>query len=63
VTLRVSGQQRELWQEAADREGLSLSGWMRKRCEVENIQARRNDGPSRKSAAQRLAEILEQVNQ
>jgi hypothetical protein len=60
LTLRITAEQRERWKEAANREGLTLSGWVRKHCssgygkqKVEiNVQPK-------KSAAERLAEILD----
>lgn len=55
LTMRVTTEQRERWQEAADREGLPLSAWMRKRCD-----ARQKDevAKPKKSAHERILELV-----
>ncbi|MGB7464689.1 MAG: hypothetical protein WBW14_17460 [Candidatus Acidiferrum sp.] len=56
LTLRVTQEQRERWQEAANQEGLPLSGWMRKRCDA----GQKNNGGEqpKKSPRDWLAELL-----
>lgn len=56
LTLRVTAEQRKHWQEAADGEGLPLSGWVRKYCDASC--PKHGDAQPRKSASERLRELL-----
>ena len=56
LTLRVTAEQRERWQEAANREGLPLSGWMRKHCDAG--QKNNVEEQLKKSPRERLTELL-----
>jgi len=57
LTLRVTAEQRKRWQDAANRKGLTLSAWVRNRCNVGYRNG--NNGQPCKSAAERLAAILD----
>lgn len=56
LTLRVSAQQRKRWQEAANREGLRISAWMRNRCDAE--QKGEGNEQTEKSQRERLLELI-----
>ena len=55
LTLRVTTEQRQRWREAADREGLSLSRWMRKRCDAGQKE---EVAKPKKSARERILELV-----
>lgn len=57
LTLRITAEQRKHWQEAADAEGLPLSGWVRKYCDASCPKD--GDARPRRSASERLRDLLE----
>jgi hypothetical protein len=63
LTLRITAEQRKRWQEAASKEGLPLSGWIRNRCNsAYREQEDQMIGQPQKTAAERLAALLEYVS-
>lgn len=54
LTLRLTAEQRERWQQAADREGLPLSGWVRRRCDA----GLEGDALPKKSPRERIADLV-----